>query len=708
MNPRHIAIVGGHMLDDAVGVCRGGGFAGPVWPVSRSRAEAAGERCFAAIDALPDAPDATFIMASREATIEIVRDLRARGAGGAVCYASGYAESGGEGAALQQALVDASGDLAVVGPNCNGFVNWLDRVALWPNAELPVGAADGGVAILSQSGAFTVNIANGERSLPVAVLASIGNQAVLDAADYIAVLLEDPRVTAIGMFLEGIPDVPAFSAAALAALERDVPVVVLKAGATGAGGAKARTHTGAVVTSDDAVDALFRRCGVVRVPSASAFVETLKMLAAGGRPRGRRLAVITLSGGLGTLAADAATRAGLALPPPSAAKEAALAPRLPPFLPVANPLDCSPPIHAEQGLSMADREGLEACFATMLADDFDMGILFIDFPRGYIEQARIWEPSVDAMIGAAGRAGIPCAVAAMLPEALPAGPRERLARAGVAPLQGLDDAMTALAAAAAYADRQRAARCAGNIPMRALPSLPRLAGPSRPIDEATGKAWLAAAGVPIPAGLAVSDGDAADAAERIGFPVVLKAVNERIPHKAASGALALGLRDGAEVREAVSAIREAVLASAGVRVERFLVERQVTGVAAELFVGIKREEGFGLLLVAGAGGGGVEEQGGRATVLLPASEDDLRAAIGRLAIGRRLAAGGVPLEGAVTAIAAIARFALDNAERLAELDVNPLLVLTDGSAVAVDALMVWAAAAGAESPTGDVEGESHS
>jgi acetyl-CoA synthetase len=247
LRPRHIAVFGGRFAAEVVRQSERIGFAGDIWPVNPGRGEIGGRRCFPDVAALPQAPDASFIAVPREATIEIVRTLAARGAGGAVCYASGFAEAGEEGGALQQALVEAAGDLAVVGPNCYGILNYMDGATLWPDVHGGTRTGEG-VAIVTQSGNIGISLTMQQRSLPLAYMISVGNQAVLTVADYIEALIADPRIKAIGMHMESVDDVERFSQVAVAAHGRRVPLVALKVGHSELGAKTALSHTRRSVT----------------------------------------------------------------------------------------------------------------------------------------------------------------------------------------------------------------------------------------------------------------------------------------------------------------------------------------------------------------------------------------------------------------------------------------------------------------------------
>ena len=320
LSPRHVAFVGGSNLAVPIKLCLANGYAGQIWPVSPKYPEIAGLKTYPTIESLPESPDATFIAVPRDLTIEIVKSLVARDAGGAVCYAAGYAEVGGEGVELQKQLVAASGDLALVGPNCYGLINYLDSVIMFASGP-GLWKAERGAAIISQSGNIALTLTFNDRSVPFSYVISAGNQAVMRISDYIEGLADDPRVTAIGLYIEGLADIPAFSRAARKALAANKPIVAFKAGRSELGAKLAMSHTSSLAGSDKLYDTLFDRLGVIRVNSLADLMETIKYLSVAQQVGGDRLAVFTCSGGDSLMTADYMAEHGLTLPqfPPAAA-----------------------------------------------------------------------------------------------------------------------------------------------------------------------------------------------------------------------------------------------------------------------------------------------------------------------------------------------------------------------------------------------------
>ncbi|MCA9967857.1 MAG: acetate--CoA ligase family protein, partial [Anaerolineales bacterium] len=296
LNPRQIAVIGGAAAAAVVRQCNLIGYTGEIWPVNPKRDEMSGHRCYASVADLPGAPDAAFVAVPREPTIEAVAQLAALGAGGVVCYASGFAEMGEVGRTDQARLQAAMGDMALIGPNCYGVLNYLDGVTLWPD-EHGGKRLERGAAIIAQSGNISISLSMQRRSVPLAYLIATGNQAGVTVPEYIETLLEDERVTAVGLHLEGLDDVAAFSRAALKALQKRVPLVVLKTGATALGSQITMSHTSSLAGADALYDALFARLGVLRVHSIPELLEAIKFLSLVGPLPSGQIASISCSGG---------------------------------------------------------------------------------------------------------------------------------------------------------------------------------------------------------------------------------------------------------------------------------------------------------------------------------------------------------------------------------------------------------------------------
>ncbi len=638
LRPATIATFGGQPAEQVVRQLDLLGWDGDVWPVHPTRAVVRERPCLHSVDDLPGAPDAAFVAVPREVVTPIVRALAANGCGGAVVYTSGFAESGAHD--LQRDLVEAAGDMPLLGPNTYGYVNALDGTAIWPDVH-GLRPVDAGVAIVTQSGNIGINLTMARRSLDVGLVVTAGNQAGLTVPAIVEELVADPRVTAIGVQFEGAADGVAFGRAAIAAAECGVPVVALKMGSSPLGEAVSTSHTGALVGEDDVWDALFRRYGVARVHTIPAFLEALKL--APLVPGSPRVVSLSASGGEAALVADLAERAGVDLPelePDHAAKVAATVGEL---VAVGNPMD----YHT---FSWGDFTRLRDTFHSLIADAFDVAMLVLDFPLNEVPPP--WWTAVGAFAEAA--AGVVGLVVATLPEAMPVEAQERVRGLGLIPMLGLAETIEALGALPGP----------GAEPLH-WPA--RRADGGEVLDEARSKELVAAVGIAVPAGEIVVDPLAASP----GYPVTVKVLG--IAHKAAAGAVAVGLRDEAEVRRAVAAMPAA---------ERYLVEETIPDGRAELLVSVRSVPGLGWLLTLGAGGTLVELADDRTHRLLPRAAPGIEAAVGELRVAARLA-DPQPVVDVVLALQEL----VASDERVLEVELNPVVVVA-GGAVAVDAMVV--------------------
>lgn len=680
--PRHLAFIGGRSMARALKRCADGGYLGEMWLVNPQHDSLEGVPCVRRIAELPCGPDAVFIATNRELTLTCVAELAAKGAGGAICYASGFAETGAEGQALQQQLLKAAGHMALLGPNCYGLLDYLHSSALWPVAHggKPV---EKGVAVLTQSGNFAYNLSMSDRSLPVAYMASVGNQAQLGIAELMDVLLDEPRVTAIGLHLEGLKNVPGFARAAHKALEKGIPIIALKTGVSQIGAELALSHTSSLSGSDALYDSLFARLGVIRVSGPVSFVETLKAAACGKLPAGNSLIALACSGGDAGLIADYAERNELSLPKLDEGQRDELAQVLPSYANLVNPLDFTTAI-------WGDGEALNHMLDSALRTEADAAMLVLDYPAEFTGERKECDLLLELFCAALIRHGKTGFVTSAFPELLPAHARERLHTQGVAALQGVEDGLTAWGRIAGYQRNRQALLALGESVL--VPHCPQaLEGEGRLLNEWDSKKALRAFGLQTPNGVLSSPDEALSDANVLGYPLVLKAVSSQLPHKTEAGAVALNLKDGAALNAALEKMRASLVDYAPhVPFDQVLLEPMAKPPLAELIVGIKRENDFGLALVIGAGGILVELLKDSRSLLLPTTDGAIRQAL----LGLRSAAllqgfrgrQVADLDALVAAIRAVADYACENAGQLLELDVNPLLVGADGT-TAVDALI---------------------
>lgn len=679
LKPRHVAVVGGRDAAIVAGECARIGFAGYLWPVNPKRSEIGGHRCFGSVEDLPEAPDAVFLAVPREPAIETLAKLDAMGAGGVVCYTAGFGETGEDGARAEERLVAAAGELALVGPNCYGVINYIDRVALWPFAH--GGSCPGyGAAIITQSGMLSSDLTMSQRSAPFAYMISAGNQAVVHLEDFIDLLCEQPEVRAIGLHIEGLKDVNRFEEVALKALARAVPIVALKTGSSTIGAELTVSHTGSLSGTPELYKALFHRLGVIGVASPTQLLETLKLLCIAGPPKGRRVAGFTCSGGGATMLADHGERIGLEFPAPSPAIAAALRGLLPFTATVSNPLDYTTPIWG-----IPEKTG--PVFSAFLAGGYDAAVILQDYPAPGLDESKpFYLNDAGAFVVAAAATATPAAVCSTLAENIDPDTRARLLAQGVAPMQGLHECLDAIAQGAWYSRRR--------TDILGQPFDPLIHGGGRLpeamlLDEAAAKQQLAAAGIPVPEGQVTTGEEAAEVAVRLGFPLALKMLSDRLPHKTEAGAVRLGLSTAEGVTAAIAEMRRAVAAyDRAALSDRFLLERMIPVPVAELMVSVRRDAQFGAAMTLASGGILIELIDDAVTILLPASRGEMEDALGRLRISRLIEGyRGRPRgdrAGLIDLLMRLATYGLKGGA--VEVEINPLFVLEKG-AVAVDVLM---------------------
>lgn len=670
--PRSIALIGASAWTDAVAAGNAVvGYTGDIWRVHPTRPSTATTTYYRSVAELPAAPDAAFLAVPNREVPRVAGELAARGAGGFVCFTAGFSETGSEqGHRLTRELNVAAADLPFFGPNCYGFVNFFDRAAMMPD-QVVGPALERGVALICQSGTIALTLMFNHRSLPIGSLFTVGNQTRLAVEDLIDILCDDPRVTAFGLYLEGIRDAEAFARAVEKARRAGKPIAVVKSGRTAAAARTAHSHTGALAGADSVFDAFCRQAGLARCDTLATLCETLKVFHSGGVLGGRKVLVMGASGGDMAMTADVARDLDLDFAPIPEAAAAKLREQLTDRVTVANPFDTHTYL-------WFDPPALGRVFSTALHSGYDAVAFMLDNPPEAEADTASYDAVIDEFIAAARTAPSRAALIASLPETLSARTRARCQNGGVVPLQGQRDALEALALAGRVGDSW-----AGEP----APQLQKPAGTGtslHTLSEADGKTVLAAFGVRVPAGRVVAADQAVAAAEAVGFPVVIKAAALNLEHKTEAGGVVLNVRSAQEAARAVA--RLAPLS------DTLLVEEMTTDGVAEILVGVIVDPQFGQVLVIGAGGIYTEMLTDSVTLLPPWTPASIAAGLRRLKVAKLFDGyrGRPPGDFAalVDSIVAVSRYASATLESLVELDVNPIIVRPAGEGVvAVDTLI---------------------
>lgn len=664
LNPKSVALIGGAWTKNVQAQLARMNFTGEVYHVHP-------RGTFKTVEDLPVSPDAAFIAVNRTAAVEVTKALAKKGAGGAICFASGFEEAGDEGANLQSALLqathlDTGGTMPLLGPNCYGMVNYLDGVALWPDVHGGRKVA-AGVALITQSSNVLINMSMQQRGLPIAYLLAAGNGAQIGLPDLIQVMDRDPRVTAIGLHIEGFGDAAAFHQACRACSK---PLIALKAGETEAAQALTVSHTASLSGSDEVASAFLTRCGVGRVRSLEGFMEALKVLHLGGSLKEKTLASVSCSGGEASLMADFGARFGFEFPD---LQGLGISDTLHPLVQESNPFD----YHT---FDWGDRAALLPAFTKVMTGPQELTLFVIDWPRENTGDVSGFDLAIDCMIRAQQDASAQqgaharVAVLATYPENMPEDLANRLMSAGLVPLSGLQAGMEGLAAAALPTAQDYHHLCPPT-------------GARHTLDEVAAKAMLARAGVSVPAGVVWHDGDARTDSQppyptRV-YPtsssaLVMKAVDANLAHKSDVGGVVLNVQDVEATFEQLKHLSPTVL-----------VEEMVTDAVAELIVGLAYDPVVGGHLLIGAGGTLTEVLDDTAILLFPFDHQQALKALKTLKVNKLLGGyRGKPAADKTALAKTLSAIQICCVQgHMWELDINPLM-LTPSRAVAADALLV--------------------
>ena len=667
LKPRHIAFIGGRYAIIAINEARRRGFDGEMLAVNPTRTDLVGVECVASIEDLPVAPDAVYLAIPADNVVDALRSLSVIGAGGVVCFSAGFKEAGNT--QKEKDLVDATGDMALIGPNCYGIINYIDNSALW-SFEHGGWSPGYGAAIITQSGMFSSDITMSQRSLPLAYMVSAGNQAVLGPEDFLEFFAEDPAVRAIGLHLEGLQNIPKFESAALKALSKGKPVVVLKTGSSTIGSELTVSHTGSLSGSAELYEAFFQRVGIISVTNPSQFLETLKLLCIVGAPKGKRVAGFTCSGGGATMLADHAERIDLVFPVVDPKQENDLSALLPDIATVSNPLDYTTPIWGQAEMTYP-------VFAKAIsAIEADTAVLLQDYPAAGLDSSKsFYRADAIAFAEATTEKGLPAIICATLPENMDLETRQLLISKGVAPMQGIHETLNAIQDSANW--KEARSYILSEKPEHLLRAIP--SSEKRVLPESEGKDWLKRNSFNVPEGKIVSAQQLGKAANAVAYPVALKMISRRLAHKTEAGAVVLNLKDEGSLRLAASKMKSDVAAYDAKAVsDLFLVEAMSPNPLAELIINFRQDPQFGAALVLGSGGVLVELLADSATLLLPTRPVEIIRVLKSLRVGRLLEGfRGRPaadIEQVAMEIYKLSVTYQKNMKTIAEIEINPLFV----------------------------------
>ncbi|MGE0715888.1 MAG: acetate--CoA ligase family protein [Alphaproteobacteria bacterium] len=689
LRPRSVALVGASNDPTRIGgrplrYYLDTGFKGAIYPINPNRAEVQGLKTYPDLASLPEAPDIVLVAIPASGVVAVAEEAAAKGAGSMVIFSSGFAEAdAGAGRAMQDRLtaIAAESGMRIAGPNCLGVFNaeighFCTFTASFDHGGFP---RPGGIAIVSQSGAYGshMSVLAREKGLGTTYWVTTGNECDIQVADCIAFLADDPGVDVIACYIEGVADAARLTAALAYAHARRKPVVVMKVGRSAVGAEAAQSHTASLAGADRVYDAVFRRWGALRVETTEDMLDVAYACTRRIMPTGRKLGIVTISGGGGVVLADAATAAGLTVPPMPDDAQRRLKELLP-FAATRNPVDITAQAFNDMSLVTKNVE-------MMLSEGgYDLIVnFFTSVPRSPVINKRLRPAMQDAARRFPGRLQVMCMIAT------PEMAREYESD-GYLVFEDPHRAVRALAGLCHFADAFAAAEGA---PPPALPA-GALPAPDTAVDERTAKRILAAAGIPTVADTLVTTADEARAAAAAaGGPIALKVASPDIAHKTEVGGVTLGLADPDAAAAAFDAMMARVRERApAARIEGALASPMVTD-GVECILGVSVDPAFGPVVLFGLGGIFVEVLKDVAVRVAPFGVDTATEMI-REVRGFPLLDGarGRPKADVVALAEALARlsvFAAANAGRIGSIDVNPLMVRPAGKGVvAVDALFV--------------------
>ena len=671
ISPKSIAVVGNRGANFAIRESLKLGYSHQIWAVHPYLESLEGIKCFKDIKDLPEVPDATFIAVNAESAIEVVSDLKSMGGGGAVLYASGFGEVGAEGLMRNQQLVKAASGMPLIGPNCYGFINSLDGIALWPDVHGCEPVSEG-VAIITQSGNIGLNMTMQSSGLPIAYMFTLGNQTNTNIADIIHAMLDDSRVNAIGLHIEGISDIKSFDIAAKRALMMKIPIITIKSGKTKASAKIALSHTSSLTGSDELYNALFERLGIARVETVPEFLETLKLINVLGVIEHGGVASMSCSGGEAGMMADLIDGLEINFPSLSSSHKAKVKQTLNDYVEVDNPLDYHTFI-------WGDRKRTSECFSAMMSGQFAATMLLLDWPKSKESEQKDWDATLFALSDALSGTNEKAIVLASMADCMPKRIIEECLSLGIAPMVGLDVCLKAL---------NHSYKIGRAFSSNSSPDLEVLRNSSehkskQQLTEYQGKQLLKKYGVTIPMGCLVENvTEAIKAAEEISFPVTLKVSAAKLAHKTELNGVRLNIQNVKTLKEACDDLFKIS--------PELLIEKMIESPICELIIGMDYDPTFGKHIIVGGGGVFVELLQDSSVLILPVSREDIRQALSNLKVYKLLEGYRGGMKGDIEAVidSVISVIELIRTNAVEELDINPLLVLkgSDG-VVAADTLI---------------------
>ena len=670
--PKSLAVVGGYWTDFVIQGNRKLGFKGPIWHINPTRTSNKKNKYYKNIKDLPGVPDCVYIAVSRDLTVNIIKDFASLRTGGAVCLASRFSETNSkEGLLKTKQLIKNAGAMPFLGPNCYGFINYLDKVSVWSD-QIAGNPSKNGIALICQSGTIGNTISFNQRSLSIGYIISVGNQTCVSIEDSIEYVLNDKRVTAIGIYAESFNNIELFYKVLEKAKNKNIPVAIVKVGRSKIASETIMSHTGSLSGKEDIYDAIFKQLGATRCNTLAELCETLKLFHTIGVLKGNKIAIMGPSGGDMAMAGDKSEGLAINYSPIPKKIVKNLEKVNHKGVIISNPFDL-------QTYNWNDPKSLRKTFDLMFKANFDLIGLMLDFPN--VEDCDIteWEDIVDEYILSAKLKKKRAAIIASLPETLPKHIRDKCLKSGIVPLQGLKESLYAIHCSILTGQ----AWSKFNL-LKVFKSNNKIRSLKKTYSEYQSKKILRGYGIGIPKSILSNIKQAVADSKKIGFPLVMKINSNQILHKTEIKGVFTNINSETEIKKSLKH-----LSKLG---NEILIEQMIQDQVTEMIIGIKIDDQFGPVIIVGAGGIYTELMNDSVTLLLPLKKSIILKSINDLKISKLLKGlRGKPegdIQATVQAIMKLGKFAEKNASRLIEVDINPLIVRPKGKGViAADALI---------------------
>ena len=666
--PKSLAVIGGYWADFVYDGNKTIGYTGKVWHINPSRQSSKTKKYYKSIKDLPEIPDCVYLAVSSDQTVKLIKDISDIGVGGTVCLASRFSElNSKEGINKTNELIKNAGKMPFLGPNCYGFINYLDKISVWSD-QVAGKPTKKGVAIICQSGTIGNTISFNNRSLPIGYIISLGNQAQITIEDAINYVLDDKRVTAIGIYAESFTNSEKLIKSFKKSRIKKIPIALVKVGRSEIASKTILTHTGSLSGKEEIYDSLFNRMGIARCNTLGELCETLKLFHTHGVLKNSKISFMGPSGGDMAMIGDVAEKLNLNFEKIPSKIRNALKKVNHPSVIISNPFDL-------QTYNWNDPDDLEKTFKLMFKTNFGLNALMLDFPNIEDCDTDEWDAIVDKFINSS-KVKKNGAIISSLSDTLPKYLRDRCLKSGVVPLQGMYESLFAISNSIKVATAWK------NVFDIKIPkNISSFKRKTKTYSEYESKLVLKKYGIPIPKSLITNKKNLLRDYKKIKFPLVAKINSKKVFHKTEINGVFTNIDNEKELIQKTRKLKGSIL-----------LEQMIKNTVFEIIIGIKVDKEFGPTMILGAGGIFTELFKDTTTLLLPINKKIILEAIKKLKFAKILfgfrGKKGADLDALVNIILKVAKFAEKNSDKISEVDINPLIVCKKGKGVyAVDALI---------------------